>query len=387
MIHRFRVQNFKSLIDVTVDLSPVTVFVGKSGTGKSNFVQALQFLRDVLSSQKVEWNWTQISPATIPGAFPHFEVDFSIAGMEERFEYQLFMGIEERPEQELPFAKRETHFYPREERLGLGDKCLFHQVLNDNAHEWIVEPALFPVPEPGRIALGKIPSISEVVIAFTALTSGISCYGFSDRVLCDGPSTPSSTTGLNDAASNYLDVVKDITSNLQDLKIRKSIVSSLQRINPSVSSVELNNLQQPNHVVVGHKFNGKALTLPLSQESAGFRRFYAHLLALYQRPPKQTLIFEHPEDGIHPGALSLLAEEFLAAPEQGRGQVLLTTHSPRLLDHFQPEQLRVVELGGLATKIGHVSIEQQEALRENLLSPGELLTVDPARIQTEATTA
>ena len=45
MIRRFRVQNFKSLIDVTVDLSPVTVLVGKSGTGKSNFVQALRWLR------------------------------------------------------------------------------------------------------------------------------------------------------------------------------------------------------------------------------------------------------------------------------------------------------------------------------------------------------
>ncbi|HMF38798.1 MAG TPA: hypothetical protein VKF17_19340 [Isosphaeraceae bacterium] len=33
MIHRFHVQNFKSIVDVDVDLSPVTVLVGKSGTG------------------------------------------------------------------------------------------------------------------------------------------------------------------------------------------------------------------------------------------------------------------------------------------------------------------------------------------------------------------
>ena len=49
MIHRFRVQNFKSIADVDVELSPVTVLVGRSGTGKSSFVQALRFLRDVLS--------------------------------------------------------------------------------------------------------------------------------------------------------------------------------------------------------------------------------------------------------------------------------------------------------------------------------------------------
>jgi len=50
MIHRIRIQNFKSLRDVTVDLSPVTVFIGKSGTGKMNFAEAIRFLRDYLSS-------------------------------------------------------------------------------------------------------------------------------------------------------------------------------------------------------------------------------------------------------------------------------------------------------------------------------------------------
>jgi predicted ATPase len=147
----------------------------------------------------------------------------------------------------------------------------------------------------------------------------------------------------------------------------------------------VDNIQQPQHVVVGHTFDGKTLSLDLSQESDGFRRFYAHLLALYQRPPKQTLIFEHPEDGIHPGALSLLAEEFKSAPQQGRGQVILTTHSPELLDHFDAEQIRVVELAGFRTSIGLVSSEQKEAIHEKLLDPGELLTVDPARMQLEAT--
>jgi AAA ATPase domain len=51
MIHRFRVRVFKSIADVDVDLSPVTVLVGRSGTGKSNFVQALRFLRDV----RIRW--------------------------------------------------------------------------------------------------------------------------------------------------------------------------------------------------------------------------------------------------------------------------------------------------------------------------------------------
>jgi len=49
MIHQIRIKNFKSLRDVTVELSPVTVFIGKSGTGKTNFTSAIKFLRDCLA--------------------------------------------------------------------------------------------------------------------------------------------------------------------------------------------------------------------------------------------------------------------------------------------------------------------------------------------------
>lgn len=403
MIHRIRVQNFKSIKDVTVDLSPVTVLVGRSGTGKSNFVQSMRFLRDILYSseqaQKYQQEWVQLRPAVSTLDPTRFEIEFSITGIEEQFKYLLSLDNQgpARP--------------PIEERLNLGNKCLFHQAgqtekksplsLGPNPSAWIVEPELLQAPPPGPIALGRIPSISEIVIAFTALASGIGCYFFSDKVLSRevqiggvqsggvmfGVNNVQSVSGLNDEASNYLDALKEIVSNLQDLRIRKSMVGSVQRVNPTVSSIELNDIRQPSHIVVGHRFNGKTLSLQLSQESDGFRRFYAHLLALYQRPPKQTLIFEHPEDGIHPGALSLLAEEFKAAPTSGRGQVILTTHSPKLLDEFDADQIRVTELDGFETRIGPVSEEQKEAIRDNLLDAGELLTTDPARRQPEAASA
>ncbi len=377
MIHRFRVQNFKSIIDVDVDLSPVTVLVGRSGTGKSSFVQALRFLRDVLSSnQNLRQSWPQLRPVMASDAPTTLFVEFSVAGLEEKLHY------------ELSISKHGPDQSPENERLTLGDKCLFHQVITrPGSSRWLVEPKLLRVPPPGAIALGRIPSISEIVIAFTALTSGIGYYVFSDKVLCEPGRENQRTWGLADDAANFLDAVKEVVTNLQDIKVRRSIVAALQRVNPSISSVELNNIQNPSSVVVGHSFGDKTLALDLSQESDGFRRFYAHLLAIYQRPPKQTLIFEHPEDGIHPGALSLLAEEFQLAPEQGHGQVILTTHSPQFLDHFDVEQIRAVELSDSETRIGFISAEQKEAIRDRLLEPGELLTVDPARMQPEVTGA
>jgi predicted ATPase len=377
MIHRLRVRNFKSIVDVDVDLSPVTVLVGKSGTGKSNFVHALRTLRDVLLSKpNLQRSWSQSLPVMLPDAPVTFHAEFSVRGLEERFVYKLSIN------RGSPFQP------PDDEQLQLGEECLFHQTTaGTGAPRWAVPPASLPVPGPGAIALGRIPSITEIVIAFTALTTGIGCYAFSDNVLSEPLSSSQPLPGLADDAANFLFVLKDLVSNLHDLTVRKSIVAALQRLNPSVSSVELDDIVKPSSVVVGHRFDGKTVALALSQESDGFRRFYAHLLAIYQRPFKQTLIFEHPEDGIHPAALSLLAEEFKAAPEQGHGQVILTTHSPKLLDLFSVDQIRVVELAGLETRIGFISAEQKEAIRDELLEPGELLTVDPARMQPEATGA
>ena len=163
------------------------------------------------------------------------------------------------------------------------------------------------------------------------------------------------------------------------IAVRKAIVATLQRINETIASVELDSLQNPQNAIVAHRLRDTLLQLELGQESDGFRRFYTHLLALYQIPPKQTMVFEEPENGIYPGALELLADEFKAAPDDNRGQVLLTTHSPALLDCFSADQIRVVELVDLETRIGTLDEGQKQALQEELLHPGELLTVDPAR--------
>ena len=50
MIKQARIQNDKSLGHVDVSLDPVTVLIGRSGTGKSNFVEALRFLRDYVAA-------------------------------------------------------------------------------------------------------------------------------------------------------------------------------------------------------------------------------------------------------------------------------------------------------------------------------------------------
>lgn len=376
MIKSFKVSNFKSISSAEVNFDHVTVLVGKSGAGKSNFLESMVCLRNLIRSDSFRnhWqSWLPVSKVKKSAAEKtiRFEVAFLINGLDSLFYYKLEI-----------LGAATLH-----ESLAIGETTIFAQdasldrqgrVANSS---WSVEPNVANPPKPGTICIRQLSGLHEVVLAYTALTTGIGFYDFPDNVLT--AQKGSGVGGLNENGSNYVGVLQQMTTNLRDFTSRRRIVCSLQCINPTVNSVEVDDVLNPRNVIVGHTFKDRTLSLLLPQESVGFRKFYAHLLALFQDPPKLLLMFEHPEDGVHPGAMQLLAEEFKAASSEQRGQVIFTTHNPELLDFFDVEMIRVVERKGFETQIGKVSTEQQKAIKQQLMDTGELLTSDPATIDSK----
>jgi predicted ATP-dependent endonuclease of OLD family len=373
MIKRVRLTNFKSLQDVTVDLEPVTVLIGKSGAGKTNFVEALRWVRDYLGSRNFNFvnqrlgGWHHVLSATCQKpANIAISLTFGAPGLSEDFQY------------ELQFQQQNANTDPvfAEEKLCLGQRILLHQ----SRGKWLHAPPLVNPPRPGTPMLGALTGIQEVTVAHVVLTSGIGCYAFPDYVLtAPKPKKSSEIRGFADHGENFLQAYADINNDLTAWQNLRGMAASLRLLKPSLKNLDL---EQPGgqKIVVSLEADSKLLVLDLGQESEGFRRMLACLIALNQSPPKQTVIFDEPEKGIYPVGLAILADEFKAYASKGRGQVLLTTHSPEFLDHFAPEQIRVVEMRGFTTHIGPVAPEQMEALREQFIKPGELLTVDEARL-------
>ena len=48
LITRLVIKNYRSLADVEIALSPLTILVGENATGKSNTIDVLRFVRDVI---------------------------------------------------------------------------------------------------------------------------------------------------------------------------------------------------------------------------------------------------------------------------------------------------------------------------------------------------
>ena len=116
---------------------------------------------------------------------------------------------------------------------------------------------------------------------------------------------------------------------------------------------------------------------PADQESDGTLRAAALLAALVQDPLPSLIAIEEPELAIHPGALEILYDFIHSAQRHAR--VILTTHSPDLLDHFEPELLRVVTRTGDTTRITAMEEDQFYAAKERLRTLGEILRHEPLR--------
>jgi|1186.fasta_scaffold04920_2 predicted ATPase len=101
------------------------------------------------------------------------------------------------------------------------------------------------------------------------------------------------------------------------------------------------------------------------QASDGMLRLMA-LVALLLQPAEDlppVLIVDEPELGLHPSAIHLVAGLLLAASQQV--QVIVATQSPALLDHFEPEQIVVVDRpGGESTFRRLDSVHLDEWLEE-----------------------
>ena len=116
----------------------------------------------------------------------------------------------------------------------------------------------------------------------------------------------------------------------------------------------------------------------LSYESDGTLRLLGMLVALFQEPSPSLIGIEEPESTIHPGALAVLADTMQEATL--RGQVLVTTHSPDLINLLPIECFRAVTAEGGTTKVGKVSDHQIQSVKEGLFLAGELHSMEGLQV-------
>ena len=183
-------------------------------------------------------------------------------------------------------------------------------------------------------------------------------------------SHPLATDGEN-LASTLRDMIRNENRFLPDLKEALSVAV------PGIRDIRV--VRAGSYYVVELKHErddgtDKGLWLDLSYESDGTIRLLAMLTAIFQDPAPSLIGLEEPELAIHPGAMAVLADVMKEASL--RGQVVVATHSPELINHLPVESIRAVTAEGGSTKVGKVSESQMKSLKQKLFTAGELHSME-----------
>ncbi|MGA2233506.1 MAG: AAA family ATPase, partial [Tepidisphaeraceae bacterium] len=87
-------------------------------------------------------------------------------------------------------------------------------------------------------------------------------------------------------------------------------------------------------------FSNSPTPVPASQLSDGILLALAYLAILHSPQPPRVLLIEEPETGIYPPLLQNIVKILRDIVNgQSHTQVIMTTHSPYVLDDFQPEDV------------------------------------------------
>lgn len=151
-------------------------------------------------------------------------------------------------------------------------------------------------------------------------------------------------------------------------KIRETV----QIIAPFFDDFLLEPEDQGGNEVVRLEWNQKGSSYPFQpwQLSDGTIRFICLATALLQPSPPSTIVIDEPELGLHPFALDVLAGVMRDAAE--RTQLIVSTQSATLLNHFEPEEVIVVDRDAGASRFRRLdSASLAEWLKDFAL--GELL--------------
>lgn len=354
-------KNYRSLADLTVELSPLNILVGANSSGKSNFVDVLRFVADALQLGL----FLAVAKRSGIGSIQRW-----LKG-QRQFNVMISLHLNVNDlESEYTFtlgsSPREEHLVYHEQYIS-GNSVIFERT----GDEWLSTPSgLSPTIQERGLMLPLLAGLPDIAPVYDFLTNMNFYYIFPNVVRYEESQTPGNPYPLDEYGTNFRSALREF---LRASNRKSDFENSLGRILPDFNGFAfLESVDRRfSTIYLVHKDGN---TFELGQESDGTLRILALLLALYQDPPRTLIAIEEPGILVHPGALGVLCDVIKEASE--RSQIIITTHSPDIVAQFDINDLRVVELTDEGTKIGPVDEVQRKVIEEQLFKASDLLRID-----------
>jgi predicted ATPase len=305
MIDRVHFENFKSLQNVTLDLGRLTALVGANGCGKSSVLQGMYLL-----SQK--------APKVAPG--------LEEIAVPQRLLYRGSPG-----NFTLSMRNSEGHELSIEQRVAVG------------------QLAQWEISRP-RTSSNEFASVAYLHLDASQMTRTSFAEDETPRMAADGGNLASALAWMKGAAENDL---AQITTDLRQVVPGVKRIRALRERLPHRRMDKLDIDGQPiwrpiDEFVIGDRFEielDDGSEIPADLLSEGTVLALGLLTKLREPDRPQLILIDDIDRGLHLAAQTKLVEALRTLmkldPEL---QIVCTTHSPYLLDLFEPAEVRVLAL-------------------------------------------
>jgi predicted ATPase len=391
-LRRVQIRGYKSIAFCDVTLEPLTVLVGRNASGKSNFLDALEFLRDVVNYGLSEAVTRHGGASSILCKSSNtqtlsIEVDCLFEHTTSKSDKGMVLSLSEWTATYKIVVSFENHAAPKL----FSEECICEDTNGVESTEHFKEVLGFrKVPKVNgtmtRSLLDRtfLSSCSAGPLSrFARVLEVVHFYSFDPNPI-RVPQKPILYQTLNMYGSNLASVVE--STRIEDPISYARIARYLQAVVPDVRLQGVPAIGDYSILMflVAREDGKPELQFDASSMSDGTLRTLAALTSVFQNVHEDnelTLVaIEEPETALHPAAMRALVSAFDAATM--RTQVLLTTHSPDLLDavEIKPENVRIVQMIDGQTWIGPIDEASAEIVRGNLDTLGGLERNDSLRI-------
>ncbi len=404
MLKKVKIRAYKSISDIEVNLSPLMVLFGPNAAGKSNFLDALQLLSRLATSPRLIEAFTPpyrgnplesfaFDTIGIKGLLAKNKASFSIeveVALSSSVINTVTHQIQKMAQNDITSLifselryRLDLEILPKSGLLRVADESLVAINNNGTAPEILIEK------KAGKLYLHSEaqtpPSIYELYLDHSllslplypphyphlvALRQELKSWLFfyfepRERMRAKNPIKEVHHIGLmGEELAAFLNTLRSV-----DERQFKGIEKSLTLLIPSITGIEV----APNELgELELRVRKGEISMPARLLSEGTLRLLGllasegtlrllGLLALGAAIEPTTLIgFEEPENGIHPRRIHLVAELLKSRATLAENQLIVTTHSPQLVDEMPYESLYSCYRQGFDTKIKAFSDSTRE---------------------------
>jgi predicted ATPase len=369
-ITKIIIKRFRSFPTATLAFDNPLFVVGRNGSGKSNLADLFSFVSEAMSSP-------------LQGVFDRrggIRAVRNRSSGQQSFPPNLGLAFEFGPVNGLEGGRFafEVKALPNYGYRIVREQCLVRK--QHGARSWFDRKdtwnsnvkGLTPALEPSALAMPLVGGDERFAPIFRVL-GAMRVYSIQParfREMQD----PDSGVALKSDGSNGASVLQELLRGEGASATKTEINRILESIVPATNAVSPkkhdNKLSMSFSQEWGEK---KRLTFDAFHMSDGTLRSLGLIMAVFQKPSPSLLVIEEPEATIHPGALGAVLDLIRKAAKTM--QVVVTTHSPELLDAkwITDANLRIVSWQEGASHLLPPSEATRQAMRQHLMGAGELL--------------